>query len=519
MAANPSNPAELYAALITAELAGLSSAESLGVIGSLIDISDDLRKPDGARRALELSDLLEATKLSEEHAALLEYLRANAWSVIQRCGSSNVWDWEHPSLGKQIFHLRKCISHAGFPKLEDLRQCQVFTNLGNCMDTVGRFIEAQEYWGRALVLEPKFGMAIGNRGSGLENYAQALYDPGHQMLFVKFAHAAVKRALGKKVLYDGVYPQARVHFESVKNRIESLVPNLGKIKLHDHSMGKSEAERNYRSWCLENRLFLNPLNDLGAHSVANQDVLMLPTFKTNVKEPPTLVGFFNQLKQEYASARWLLYEGIQTDKVHISDRQVLLYNTLDYSCHSLAVEKTKIAFRMAYSLFDKLAFFLNEYLQLGIKDRAVYFRTFWYQHRSAKPFSLRSKFVNLDNWPLRGLFWVAKDLFAEQYSDAIEPEARDFYVIRNRLEHSSLRVYEDFASGLSPDLEIFSSRLAYSIARGDLNAKTIRLFKLVRAAMIYLLLGMHREEARRNHDEKTPAFPMEITTLEDDWKR
>jgi tetratricopeptide (TPR) repeat protein len=519
MAANPSNPAELYVALLTAELAGLSSTESLGVIGSLIDLSDDLGKPDGARRALELSDLLEATKLPEADAALLEYFRANAWSVLQRHEPMNLWDWKQPALGKQIFYLRKCVCHTAFSKLDKLRRCQAFTNLGNCMDTVGRFIEAQEYWGQALTLEPKFGMAVGNKGCGLETYAQALYDPGHQMLFVKFAHAAVKLALGKKVLFDGVYPQALVHFESVKNRIESLVPNPRKIKLHDHPMGRTETERTYRAWCLENRLFLNPLNDLGSHSVANRDIVMLPSFTTKVNEPPTLVGFFNQLKQEYASARWLLYEGTQTEKTHFSDRNVLLYNTLDYSCHALSVEKTKIAFRMAYSLFDKLAFFLNEYLQLGIKDRDIYFKTIWYQHGSAKPFPLKPKFINLDNWPFRGLFWLAKDLFDEQCSDVIEPEARDFYVIRNRLEHSSLRVYEDFAAGLSSDLEIFSNRLAYSITRSDLNAKTLRLFKLVRAAMIYLLLGMHREEARRVHDEKTPTFPMEITTLEDNWKQ
>ncbi len=74
-----------------------------------------------------------------------------------------------------------------------------------------------------------------------------------------------------------------------------------------------------------------------------------------------LQGFFNQMKQEYASARWLLYEGLQEDRVHFSDHDVRLCNTLDYSCHSLTVEKTKIAFRMAYSLFDKIAFFLNGY--------------------------------------------------------------------------------------------------------------------------------------------------------------
>ena len=50
----------------------------------------------------------------------------------------------------------------------------------------------------------------------------------------------------KNVLFDGIYPQALAHFESVKNRIESLVPNLGEIDLHDHPMGDTEDEQNYR---------------------------------------------------------------------------------------------------------------------------------------------------------------------------------------------------------------------------------------------------------------------------------
>lgn len=520
MAENPSDPTALYDALVKVRLADKSSAETLEILGQLIDLSDDLGKPNGARRALELADQVESTKLKDTDAALLEYFRANAWAALQRHETANPWDWEHPALGRQIFHLRKCVSHPGFAKMGKLRRCQVFTNLGNCMDTVGRFVEALEYWEQALALQPKFGMAVGNRGCGLETYAQTLYDPGQRLLFAKFAHTGVTSALDKGILFDGIYPQALAHFEWVKKRIESLVPRLNEVGLHDHPMGDTEAERNYRAWCLRNRLFLNPLNDLGPHSMANRDVLMLPAFTTKVKEPPTLVGFFNQLKQEYASARWLLYEGLQkTDKVHFSDREVRLYNTLDYTCHALAVEKTKIAFRMAYSLFDKMAFFLNEYLHLGIKDRDVYFKTLWYQERSSRPFPLRSQFANLDNLPFRGLFWLAKDLFDEQYSDVIEPEARDYYVIRNRLEHSCLRIHEDFASTMPPELEIFSNRLAYSIRRRDFNAKALRLFKLVRAAMIYALLGMHREEDRRIHGEKKPALPMPIALLEDDWKR
>src|SRR5579871_3811 len=155
MATHPTEPTELYTTLLNTGLDDLDTAGCLQLIGTLTDLSDDLGKPDGARKALELSDQLEATAPSETDAAVLEYFRANAWSVLQRSETTNIWDWEHPALGKQIFHLRKCVSHPGFPKLEKLRRCQVFTNLGNCMDTVGRFVEAQEYWGQALVLEPR----------------------------------------------------------------------------------------------------------------------------------------------------------------------------------------------------------------------------------------------------------------------------------------------------------------------------------------------------------------------------
>ena len=48
--------------------------------------------------------------------------------------------------------------------------------------------------------------------------------------------------------------------------------------------------------------------------------------------------------------RRVLWEGIKSDEPHFSDREVLLYNTLDYPSYGLSVEKVKMAFRMAYSI-------------------------------------------------------------------------------------------------------------------------------------------------------------------------
>ena len=129
-----------------------------------------------------------------------------------------------------------------------------------------------------------------------------------------------------------------------------------------------------RRWALNHTLFLNPLNDLGPDDIAAQDVLSLPTYRTPFDDGPTLIGFFDQMKQEFVSARWLLFEGITNDAPHFSDKDTMLHDTLDDPGYSLSIEKTKLAFRSAYSLLDKVAFFLNDYLKLDIPLGAVSFR-------------------------------------------------------------------------------------------------------------------------------------------------
>ena len=47
-------------------------------------------------------------------------------------------------------------------------------------------------------------------------------------------------------------------------------------------------------------------------------------------------------------------------KGRVKNRDVLLYNTLDYPAYGLAVEKVKVAFRMAYSIFDKIGVVMKD---------------------------------------------------------------------------------------------------------------------------------------------------------------
>jgi hypothetical protein len=282
------------------------------------------------------------------------------------------------------------------------------------------------------------------------------------------------------------------------------------------NLGLGKAEQDYRSWALEHRLFLNPLNDLGAIPAAAADTLHLPPVTVAIGASPFFEGFFNQLKQEFVSARYLLYEGVTDRQPHFSDRGVTLYDTMEYPVYGLAGEKVKLALRSAYSLFDKLAFFLNYYLELGIPPKQVGFRGFWYQ--SQKPDKgLKPDIERRENWPLRGLFWVAKDLYdpAPEFREAMEPEAREIDTTRNHAEHKYLRVHDDLWPELSAMANGPSSMpvdASFSIGCEMLIQRTLRVTKLARSALLYLAFAVHVEEGRkqseRGPDAKILSLPI-----------
>lgn len=511
------------------DIDGVAVEVALDRVGTLVDLSDNLGRPDGAARALQWTEAIEKRGLPETSASLLEYFRANAWSALRHMRHTDravAWSWEQPELQNEILHLRKAVRHSGFERLELHRRCQVLTNLGNGLNTVGRFVDALEYWGRALANNPRFAMALGNRGNGLMQYARSLYDGGHQWLFLRFARDVFVAAVAQDAEFESPHHEVvKTQFEAHRVSLDSLLQNgpHEKIELDGHGMGESADEKAYRRWCLAHGLFLNPLNDLGTHTIAARDVLLLPSFVTKVDEPPVLIGLFNQMKQEFVSARWLYYEGIRCDDVHFSDRDVLLYNTLDYPSYSLAVEKVKSAYRAAYSLFDKIGFFLNSYWRIGLAPERVSFRRIWIDHASPGKRAVWEQFEQSENWPLRGLFWLSKDLFDREFQDVMDPDAEALSEIRNHLEHKYLKVH-DMLFGVLREQGVagpWNDNLAFSIQRADFEAKTLRVLKLVRAALIYLSLGMHIEEGRRAKaaGDAGLTFPVELDTLDDEWKQ
>lgn len=510
----------------------MDSNVALNKLGQLIDLSIDLRNIEGTNRAIELGNQLLKRDLESSCEILLNYYLSNAWDNkwrIEMQSDEERWKWELPHVEKQIIHLRRAMRNDLFSELEPTRRCQILTNLGNLLDTVGRSVEAIEYWNQAISIIPNFGMAIGNRAFGLAFYAKSLEDDRQYHIFLRHAYSGFSKSLAipDQEPY-ALHPEAKRQFEQERKLIEHELKashlSVGS-EMEDASLGDTSEEIEYRTWCLNHTLFLNPLNDLGPYPVAARDVMTTPSIVVKMDEVMHFQGFYNQLKQEYISARYLHYEGITSSEPHFSDKNVLLFNTLDYPAYSLSVEKLKIAFRMSYSILDKVAYFLNSYLSLSIPEKQVYFRSLWYVSKGQTQ-KLRSDFEFRRNWHLRGLFWLSKDLFEKSpdFRECLEPDAQELSDIRNYAEHKYLKLHD----GISPAKKDMkqatdwqSDALAFSMKRGEFENKALRLLKMTRASLIYLSLAIHAEERVRNQtrskDGSILRMPLDI--YEDDWKR
>jgi len=263
--------------LMLIEVVSLPVSDGLHFLGWLIDLSFDqvdmsLREK-GTARALEWASTIGKMDLTDTQRFDLDYFQANAWA--NRAGKAQAkqaaWAWDNEPLQHQILSLRRAVNNPAFDDAETVRKCQVLTNLANSMNTVGRFVEAHEYWNRALAIEPRFWMALGNRGYGRIEYAKAIYSQHKREELIWAAFRDLTRAVELVDEYPYGSPGAPEFFKwHITDLLARFVPEFlnHEMKFIDYSLGRSHREKDYRTWALRETLFLNTLNDLGTYSAA-----------------------------------------------------------------------------------------------------------------------------------------------------------------------------------------------------------------------------------------------------------
>lgn len=363
---------------------------------------------------------------------------------------------------------------------------QLNVNLANCLDELGRGLDALEYYEAALSITPDYGMALGNKGQCLWNYAKIsgkrkiiTYSEAHHLL-----DEALKRPLSEQAKHD---------FNWYRNDIEKkLGPKLMQPPFADRFVnpGVTEAERDWIQFGLDHRLYLNACNYCPARcNVAIEDSFTLETMVAEIGDESFLQyqDWLNQIRFAYATTRYLLFIAITDpyDDDSFLDR-VLEVDTFPHRVYDLQTELLKVCFKSFYSILDQLAFILNEYLKLGEESIDISFNKIWYVKNQVGQ-EVRPKIINTKSKALNGLFNLNIDLA----KDGGYVHLRD---MRNCIVHRFLTV-----------ADYWPESTAEAMDEEELWDRTFELARITRNAIAYLMFFLWKDTEREVERRKESA--------------
>jgi LA2681-like HEPN len=466
----------------------------------ILNIGDQIDTAHISKDSKKLSLLInevgdkDLSKLTNDEIAVLDYYMGNAWSALDQIKNpveDNLFIYERTEKTNAIRHYRKCATNTNTsPIIKSEFITRSLINLGNLFSSSGRIVYAIESWQKSIKINPNIGMARCNLCRGLIYYANILHDQHQAFILYKHSHDELVSSLQ----LEDIHEEAKDLFEDDLKNLKLYIGDdwiNRNINFNSTKLGKSEEEIKYKEWVLHNKLFINPLNDVYSHPAIAYDSLHLPTITSSNHNDRNLFyhGFFNEIKQEYITARYLFYSynhDFTEFDLHYSDSGRNLVNSLDYSQYGLRYGLMRNSFRSLYSIFDKISYFINEYFSVGEDKEKVSFKNIWYKNGKINPV-----IANISNNPLRGLYFINKDFYSKdmEFLNVADEDAKNMAKIRNHLEHKYLRIT---MFNLNQD-----DFIGYTISESLLREKILRLLKCTREAIIYLSLAVHEAEFKK----------------------
>lgn len=461
-----------------------------------LNLHTDNQSISGLKKCITAAlELLDSSLLSDLDSVSLNYSIATAYSDIESISFQILSQSEHEELQENyIFYYR-----AALDRIDSVNDDsngifqQLYSNAANAYSNVGRILEAMRLYDRASTKYGMFPMAFGNKGIAAHKLSYYTYDPNHSHILNYFACFNLTESLKYRKYLD-LHGNAAEYFERIKSVIMQHYPKdflENPLNMDKYDFGKTKREQNFRKWAVAETLFLNELNDIIAVPIVATDYIHLPSMIYNVgtERWKFHYGLFNQIKQEYVSARYLFYDGIQDRKsTQLADKEVLQIE-IDMDVHSHSDYCIRTAFRTLYSVLDRIAFFMNEYFSLGLKVDKVSFRSIW-NKKDGSPSPLLALCKN--NIMLNSIYWLSKDIYEKNYQRTTKPTSKEFDTIRNRMEHR-------YAVSVLGDLPA-SDEYTYRISTVSLYEKTLELMRLVRETIIYLSFALHIEESKKRDE-------------------
>jgi len=458
--------------------------DSKGVIfnepGILIEsggISKDKAK---VREGIEKGESLVETEIPEEEKANLHYNIANGYFALFNLGQHKIQSarLNNSDLQNAKRHFRQGLK---LNPRSDLK-VRILVNYGNCLDTLGRGMEALYCYDDALKINPEYSMAIGNRALAkvfLANVSGAF----RVETYIK-AYQEIKLVIENDDLIATGGLSANESFRRELTKIEGRFKDKSvlqqKLKEAKSKLEfASDFEREYIEFCRKYKLFLN--FHTGTHDDA--DSILDSAFIriiTPVGDDTTFYSLskkLNEIKEDFLVSKLLLVQSqFKRDDLNSISKKVAFVNTLDYANNNIYSGLLKSAFKNCFNILDKIAFFVNDYLGLNMKDSSISFHRIWEKAKTVK-----EEIRTTNNISLFALYDTHLDLDSDKRLSKW----------RNSMTHRKLTVYDSTLTGW--DEKEDNENIGYE----TMLSETIKLMQLARSAIIYLMNFVEIEENKK----------------------
>ncbi len=390
---------------------------------------------DKLRKLAELADELILNKSKNELESLLktqieanfsfenDFCKGYFYYILGNCSSEvykyYIENWYSKNLidtvnlyHKAVFYLKKN-NNKGLLSF-------ALTNLGNYLSAQGRCFCALAYWEQAIEID-RNPVALIAKARNQIFIAHNLFDASHTEIQYFFA---------RKIIADAEIEYSRL--ENEQKRTLERGGELWRFKIwfdQNYELNSfeylnnykqktsSKVERRYLEWIASHNLFINDLNDVFKGEIVFQDILGLPSMQhkmnsiLSLKESLVYHSNFDELRNEFTYARFLIFQAseIKENKQHFYNAT---YSHVEDTLHAIDNLKTshlKSAFRILYSIFDKISYFIAKYLDLNIKEHEISFSSI-FRSKSKGVFQPRVEINQSNNYFLHALFYILKEI-------------------------------------------------------------------------------------------------------------
>lgn len=479
---------------------------TLEEIGKKIDASSEKGNTTGITDCInELNLLLENDK-NKTSSFYVNYYLSNAYYCLYQITNPKNDLKKRPNniyLQKAKKYYRIVTKESD--KLNIFFKKQLLVNFGNCLDYLGRSIEALDLYNEALIIDPKFSMALGNKAIAA-NYFSSITGIYRGAITIE-TYQILKQIITDPELVRIGGVAAKNYFNKEADKIGLTIKNKlylkKKIKHKPYSKKNlSEFEISYLDFCINNDLFLNfHIQDKNCEAAVCDPIFIETITKINDETSfYNLARYINQIKEDYSVARVLLFQSEfrkNKDFSNISKRTNYVY-PLDYSqCH-IYNGFLKSAFKTSYDILDKIAVFLNTYFDLGISENQISFDSnpeknscIWtkkIKDEKSEELIIKDELLEKGNISLFALFDIFLDFRNQEYKTIKD--------IRNAITHRQLTVFEDIVEKKE---KIYVNKILISISHEEFLIETIKLMKLIKAAIIYTVNCVNLKEGKKGN--------------------